>query len=904
MSKSAKKGLIIAGAIFGLILIVMLLIPLFFKGKVKDMVVSMANENLNAEVIIDGFGLNLFSNFPNATLTLEDALIIGKDEFAADTLLNAKSASVTIDLFSLFGDNYNVRKISLDQTSVYAKIAENGKTNWDIVKVDSTETATTEVSDDAPFKLDLKNIIIKDVNIVYEDFESNIKAYILGWNGSMKGDFSANETTLSTASVIDEITIMMDGIPYLSKIKGTADATLNANFDDMKFTFVDSKIVLNDLVTSLDGSFAFVGETGKEFDLKVKAPNADFKQVLSLVPAMYTEEFKGLKAEGAVSLDAYVMGILDEESYPAFDLRLSVSNAMFQYPALPKSVDNINLLLTVNGKGGSLSNVMVLVDRFGFTLGGNPFKGSFRMTPAGTDSSVEFDVEGKVNLGMIKEVYPLETGMELNGILDADLRVATTMSAIEKELYESIAAKGHLKLSNMVYKSPDFMDVKINSAALEFTPKYANLENLDVEFGKSDIKASGRLENFIGYAWKNSTLRGSLNVQSKFLDLDELMGDDTAEAAAETDERSEDVVIPKNIDFALSAGLSHIVFNKIDITALSGAITIKDGILAMRNVSASTLGGLANINGTYDTSNPDTPKVDFDLGLTKVSFAQTFKSVDAIQKFAPIFEDMVGSYSMNLKFNTKLGATTSETLRALTGSGALKTSDVKLENNKTLSALGSALKTDKLNNISPKDLNLPFEIKDGELATEPFHINFGDGGEMMLAGVTRLDQTIDYKGAVKLPKSMDNKFLNKIPLTIGGTFASPEIGVDMKAAATDAISNVVGGLLGGKVGGDGGAAGLSEEDKAKQIEKIRSEADKAAAKIVETAKTESDKAVEQAGNNPLAKAAAKGLAKKLVQEAEKQAQKLRDQAEEKIKQLEGGEAADAPKPEEKAEGAE
>lgn len=888
MSKSLKKGLIVAGSIIGVILIIMLLIPIFFKGKVKDIVVKMANENLNAEVVIDGFGLNLFSNFPNATLTLEDAMIIGKDEFKQDTLLNAKAASVTIDLFSLFGDNYNIRKVSLDGTTIYAKVAQDGKANWDIVKEDPNETTAAETAEASPFNLDLKNILIKDVNIIYEDFESNIKAYIMGWNGNAKGDFSASETTLTTTSVIDELTIMMDGIPYLSKVKGTADAKLNANFDNMKFTFMDSKFLLNDLVTSLDGSFGFVGEEGIEFDLKMKAPDADFKQVLSLVPAMYTEEFKGLKADGAVSLDAYIVGVMEGENYPAFDLRLSVHDAMFQYPTLPKSVDAINLLLTVNGKGGSIDNVMVLVDKFSFMLGGNKFKGSFRMTPAANDKNIDFNADGRLNLGMIKEVYPLESGIELNGVLDADIKVETTMSAIEKELYESINAKGHLKLADMLYKSPEMPDVKINSAVLEFTPKYVNLSDLNIAIGKSDLQANGRLENFIAYALKDKTLRGSLNIQSKFLDLDELMGEEEAPATTgDTEVATESMIVPKNLDFALSAGLSHVVFNKIDITALSGAITVKDGVVAMRNVGASALGGLANINGTYNTSEPKDPKVDFDLKLTNVSFAKTFKSVESIQKFAPIFEDLVGTYSMNLKFDTKLGATSDETLRALSGGGLLQTSDVKLENNKTLTALGSALKTDKLNNIAPKDLKLPFEIKDGALATDPFKVNFGDGGEMELAGVTRLDQTIDYKGTVKLPKSMDNKILSKVPLTIGGTFSSPKIGVDMKAAAADAIGNVVGGLLGGKVGGDSGAAGLSAEDKAAQIEKIRSEADKAATKIVETAKTESDKAVEQAGSNPLAKAAAKGLAKKLVQEAEKQAQKLRDQAEEQIKKLEG-----------------
>mgnify|MGYP000107697853 FL=1 len=44
---------------------------------------------------------------------------------------------------------------------------------------------------------------------------------------------------------------------------------------------------------------------------------------------------------------------------------------------------------------------------------------------------------------------------------------------------------------------------------------------------------------------------------------------------------------------------------------------------------------------------------------------------------------------------------------------------------------------------------------------------------------------------------------------------------------------------------------------------------------------------EKAGSNPLAKAAAKAAGKKLVEEAKKQGQNLKDKAEEQIKKVEG-----------------
>lgn len=886
-----KKVLTIIGVVLIVIIIAMISIPFLFKDKIKTAVLNVANEQLNAKVDIKDFGLNLFSNFPNATLSLEDASITGIGDFEKDTLVQAKSGSVTIDLMSLFGSNYNISRINLDRASVYAKVLADGRTNYDIMKTDSTAT-DPETENSTPFNLNLKKITVNDCNIVYQNDSTKMKLVLNKWSGEISGDFSASETTIKTTSEISEISFYMDGIPYLNKVKGNADATINANFDNMKFTFDKSEIRINELKASIDGWFTMQGKNYEDmdFDLKLNAPDTQFKDILSLVPAMYTADFKDVKTSGTATLDAYIKGLWQGENYPAFNVKVGVNNAMFQYPSLPKSVNDINLAVDINSKGGSLDNMIIDISKFSFNLGGNPFSGNLNITTPMSDPNLKAHANGTINLGMIKEVYPLEKGTELNGIITANINLATRMSAIEKEQYENVSATGKLELNNMAYKATDMPEVLINNASLEFTPRYVNLPSLEVKIGKNDISANGRLENFIAYALKDQTLKGQLNIKSNYLNANDFISSETSGTAATdtTSATSEDIIIPKNIDFTLSAVLNQIVYGKMNITNMVGNMTVRNGILTLNNVSANALGGSAKVNGSYNTSDPKTPKVDFDIALSKVSFAETFKSVESIQKFAPIFESLVGTYSMNLKFNTSLGQSIMQTLASLTGSGALQTSDVKVENVAALTALSSALKTDALKSISPKDLNLPFNIDNGQIITKPFNINIGNGGMMKLEGSTGLDQSINYKGTVTLPKSLANNYINNVPITIGGTFSSPKIGVDTKALVTDAASSIVSGLLGGK--SDGTGTSLSEE-KAKQIEKIRTEADNSAKKLVEEAQKQSDNLVAKAGSNALAKAAAKGAGKKLVDEAEKQGQNLRNKAEEQIKKIEGETAA-------------
>ena len=875
-----KKGLKIAGIVIGTILLLLIVTPFLFKGKIKEAVINTANKQLNAELSVGDFGLNFFSNFPNATLTLDNMSISGIGDFKGDTLVKAESASASINLSSIFKGNYEISKINLYKAKVTAKILADGRVNWDIVKEDSTVT----VKEESPFKLSLQKVSVDDCSVIYDDQEGGMKVVLSGWNGELSGDFTADETTIKTQSTVQEVSFIMDGIPYLSKVNAVVDATLKADLNNMKFTFEKSNLQLNEIKASIDGSVA-VGETDMDFDLKLNAPDTHFKDILSILPSMYTDDFKDIKTSGTASLDAYVKGKMTETEYPAFNLKLLVNNAMFQYPSLPKSVNNINVDMLIDNKGGSLDNTVIDISKFTFNMGGNPFNASLNIQTPISDPNLRANLNGKLDLGMIKEVYPLEKGTELNGKLTADLNIATRMSYIEKEQYDKVVASGHLNVNNMLYKSAEMKDVNIKDIALEFSPKFVNLSSMNLTIGQNDLSATGRLENFIPYVLKDQTLKGQLNVKSNYLNVNDFMGDSSSTA----DTSSVGVFeVPKNIDFVLSAAMNKVVYEKINMTNLNGSISVKNGTVSMNNVSANALGGTAKVTGSYSTAeNPVKPKVNFALSLSNVSFAETFKSVEAIQKIAPIFDKVAGNYSMDLKFNTTLGESILQILGALTGEGLIQTDDIKIEGVEALNKLSSALSLNSgtsLKSLSTKNLNIPFKIEDGKVITKPFDINIGNGGKLNLEGTTSINESINYKGTVSLPKSMSNNFINNVGLTITGTFTNPKVSIDTKSLLSNALSNQV---LGGTV--DDKKAELSNkvsDERKKQAQRLRDEAQESSDKLVKAAEEQGQNLVDKT-SNPLAKAAAQAGAKKLVEEAKKQGQKLKDEAEIQAKKLEG-----------------
>ena len=110
-----KKIAKISGISLGSLLVILLVLPFAFKGKIVTAVKEAANNNLNAKVSFnDDVSLSLIRNFPNLSLGLNDVKVVGVDSFAHDTLIDAKSLRVVLDLASLWkGETVVVRKIAI-----------------------------------------------------------------------------------------------------------------------------------------------------------------------------------------------------------------------------------------------------------------------------------------------------------------------------------------------------------------------------------------------------------------------------------------------------------------------------------------------------------------------------------------------------------------------------------------------------------------------------------------------------------------------------------------------------------------------------------------------------------------------------------------------------------------------
>jgi len=901
MKKIVKIAVIVVAAI----LVVAFVVPMLFKGKITQIVKTEANKILVARLDFEDLDLSLLRHFPNASVELKGLTLIGAERFEGDTIVAAERISVVVNLMSLIGDGgFVVSKIILADPAVHAHKLADGAVNWDVMKASGEPEVVVEqkepeqggekggeTAEPSSFKLSIRDFRINDAIIRYEDDSTNMRFSTEPLSLRLRGDLSAAQSELDLRMTAEKMNFVSGGISLLSNAEAELVATIAADLENNRFTFSDNTLRLNAIEMNLNG-WAQLADDAVKMDLTAGCEQVQFKELLSLIPAFYTRDFRDLTASGELSLSLWAKGEMRGSILPAFELKAGVTDGSFRYASLPKAVTGINIAARVANSGDVMDKTEVDLSRFTLSMAGNSLSAAFYATNLISDPTFRASMAGRVDLGAVKEVYPLEKGMELAGEITADVKVSGCMSAIEKQRYEQLGASGTFVVEGVGLKLNGLPDVKIRRAAATITPQAMTLGEFGITVGKSDLAANGQLSDYLGYLLKGNNLSGRLYVKSNLLDLNEIMAampaaetsdteaPATEKAAEETSTTASVIEIPRNLNLSLSTDLKKILFQKMTISDFTGELRMANGILDLSKLKMNLFDGTASASGSYSTADPANPQLKLSASFAKASFAKTFEELEMIQKLVPIFAKTGGDYSLSLDLSTPLDATMSPVMKSLNASGEIRSENIKVQNIGAFDALAKALKNDALSKIEAKDVAIRFAVRDGRVETQPFDLKMGKIN-VNLSGSTGLDQTIDYTAKVALPAGTTGGVLESVNVKIGGTLSSPKITLGVKEAAEQAVKNVVNQQIQKLTGSESLSAEIE-----KQADNLRSEADKAGQKLIAAAQAQRDKLVEAASSKgELAKLAAQKAGDKLVSEAEKQAANLKIEAEKQIEKL-------------------
>ncbi|MEO6356085.1 MAG: AsmA family protein, partial [Ferruginibacter sp.] len=345
--------------------------PYLFKGQIVNLVKKEINKKINTKVDFKDVDISFFRHFPKVAVGLDDLQVIGTGVFAADTLVSAKRIDAALNIMSVIkGKDMTIYSVSVESPRIHAIVNKDSLVNWNIMKPDTAASAATG---EKPFKMALQQYGLQNAYISYKDETAGIGTEIFNLNHNGSGDFTSELFTLKTSTSADLVTVTYGGVAFLSNAKAVADADIQVDNKNNIYRFTTDKITVNDLKISGEGSIKNLAEKGYDMDIKFKAPSTDFKNLLSLIPAIYKNDFSKIKTSGSALFSGFVKGIYNETTIPGYHVDLEVKDGFFQYPDLPRPLQQINIKAQVDNPDGITDNTVVNVEKAHIEMDKEPF---------------------------------------------------------------------------------------------------------------------------------------------------------------------------------------------------------------------------------------------------------------------------------------------------------------------------------------------------------------------------------------------------------------------------------------------------------------------------------------------------------------------------------------------------
>lgn len=880
-----KRLLKVLSIIVLLVLATILVLPYFFKDKIVAVVKKEINQQLNAEVDFVDADLSLIRQFPDFTLDLNQLSIVGKNHFEHDTLFYAETIGLRIDFLKALKGSYILKETNLYQPVINLLVTKEGEANWDITKPADEQPTSTAETDTTALNINVDQLNIFDGRIVYADTSLTFTMGLNQVNGRLKGVLSTGLSELSTQLSAASLDLGYDGVTYLSQVKTKFDAIFLIDLQNSIYTFKENKLYLNDLALSFDGSVG-MGADDITILLNFKAVDAAFKNLISLAPAIYYNDFEKLQAGGTFSLQGFLKGVYNDNSMPGYGIEVNANNGFLNYPELPSKIENINFKLAVNSKTGQPDDTRIDLEKLTFTLGENPFELQLRLSTPVSDPAFDLQAKGKVDLSSIAAALPLEKTTTLSGQLASDLVLKGRMSDIDNQQFNKVEAAGSVLMTDIVYQDSALaLPTQIQNVQINFSPAFVDLINLNMTLGKSDFSANGRVEDYLGYLLAERDLNARLDLQSTFIDVNELMqqfmSDDGASNET-TDTAAIKLDLPKHIQFTMNAKADSLNYDTYHLKKVVTKLVYENQKLIFDPLQAELLDGNVKLAGFLDGTNADKPAFGLTFNVENFNIPKAYKQIGMMQKAAPVAEKTTGSFSTQFTMNGQLDANLSPDYASLTGGGKLLTSQIQVESINSLQKLADLLGNDKYKRIVSDGLNFSFEFLNGRVFQKPFNLKLGEASSM-IGGSMGFDQTLDYDMLLTVPYQMLGKTvqtgIDKLAAAAAGKGIKidPGTSVQVKAKIAGNTANPMVTIdyqnFAGNLKNELEQKALQEIQK--QKEQLQANARQEAEKILADAKVKSDSLMSKARQTAVQiKAEGVKAANAIRQEANRQAENL------------------------------
>jgi hypothetical protein len=472
-------------------------------------------------------------------------------------------------------------------------------------------------------KTDIDFTINMDMNnskYTFKENEVNLNALQLNFDGfvAMPGDDIDMDLTFGSPQTDFKAILSMIPAAYtsdFSSVKASGKIGLNGT---IKGVYNSTKMPALDVNLSVaNGSFQYpdlpLGMTNINVSSNIKSPNANFDNLVVDVPKFHIELdknpfdatfvlktpmsdpnvdatikgridlaklAKAFPMEGVKTLSGIIdadistkmkMSDVTAEKYESVDLRGTMTITDMNYIADGMPDVKINDLTT------EFTPQNIQLTNFDAKLGKSDLQIKGYVENPLTYFSGEKTMKGDLNVrSKLFDVNEWMTDSEPSKVQNPDTD-ATSAETTEEGVFDKFAFNIDAEFDRLVYDAYDMKNMKAKGS---FTPELFDIGNFQMDLGKTDLQASGKIQNAFGYVFDGETVKGDLKLNSNKLDLNEIMnmGVETSSSGSDSNTKADEAKTTPaaepegdvfgRFDFMVEADVKEINYDVYDLENL------------------------------------------------------------------------------------------------------------------------------------------------------------------------------------------------------------------------------------------------------------------------------------------------------------------------------------------------
>lgn len=521
-----------------------------------NLAIKELNKQLPGELVIEGSTISPFQNFPYISIGLKNVRFFATKQQTGRPMYQLEKLFVGFSLPDILQQKYNVKIILLKTGHIDIVRDVNGNLNIVEATKIQQDTISTAETQSAALDLDIKKIILRDLDIAFLDKESGQHV-------------STHIDKIKTAFRIDSVNIFADlEGAMVADYTTPTDTSLFRNKHlklDLRFTYnqPDQIVTLSEGGLKLeDASFSITGTAdlkhGNDVDFKVKGDKPDIEQLVSFVPESFTEQIKQFRYDGRLYFDGTIKGKFAGEQLPLIKINFGCENGWLLNAKTDKKIDSLGFKgFYTNGAEHSLKTSELHL----LSVSARPEKGIFKanfVMKDFTDPKMIMQINSELQLEFVGAFLGIADLQRLTGDINLKMNFNELVDMTVPEVSMGRLKEGiqsELKVRNLTFRIPNYPHI-IHNLNLHADMKngFVKLDTLSFYFGNSDFAMSGSLSDLPALFHKHEKpVQVIFNARSKKMILKELLSYDSVKAG-----KAKEEIYGFNIGLALETSVKEL----------------------------------------------------------------------------------------------------------------------------------------------------------------------------------------------------------------------------------------------------------------------------------------------------------------------------------------------------------